>query len=104
SVTITCTATTGANACALGNGAGTIKHVIHIQFDNTHLTRDRAAVPSDLEQMPHLLGFIRGNGTMMANDHTILISHTAGSILSTMTAGYPDRNGQTGTNSYVRPS
>ncbi len=66
--------------------------------------RDRAAVPSDLEQMPHLLNFIRGNGTMMANDHTILISHTAGGILSTLTGVYPDRHGQTVTNSYVRTS
>jgi hypothetical protein len=102
SITVNCTAASGANACKLGGGA--IKHVIYIQFDNTHLTRDRAAVPSDLEQMPHLLNFIRGNGTMMANDHTILISHTAGGILSTLTGVYPDRNGQTVTNSYVRTS
>ncbi len=101
-ITVNCTATTGANACKLGGGA--IKHVIYVQFDNTHLTRDRAAVPSDLEQMPHLLNFIRGNGTMMANDHTVLISHTAGGILSTLTGVYPDRNGQTVSNSYVRTS
>ncbi len=91
------------SACSLGSG-GAIKHVIYVQFDNTHLSRDRANVPSDLEQMPHLLGFIRGNGTMMANDHTILISHTAGGILSSLTGVYPDRNGQTVTNSYVRTS
>ncbi len=93
----------GANTCSLGAG-GAIKHVIYVQFDNTHLTRDRANVPSDLEQMPHLLSFIRGNGTMMANDHTVLISHTAGGILSSLTGVYPDRNGQTVTNSYVRTS
>jgi hypothetical protein len=104
SVSITCTAPTAATSCALGNGAGPVKHVIYLQFDNTHLKRDRTAVPSDLEQMPHLLGFIRGNGTMMANDHTILISHTAGGILSSLTGVYPDRNGQTVTNSYVRTS
>jgi len=104
SATVTCTAQSPATACLLGNGAGPIKHVIYLQFDNTHLTRDRAAVPSDLEQMPHLLDFIRGNGTMMANDHTILISHTAGGILSTLTGVYPDRNGQPVTNSYVRTS
>ncbi|HEY3594870.1 MAG TPA: hypothetical protein VGL13_13395 [Polyangiaceae bacterium] len=66
-----------AATCSLGNGAGAIKHVIYLQFDNTHLLRDRAGVPSDLEQMPHVLNFIRGNGTMMANDRTVLISHTA---------------------------
>ena len=101
---MTCTARTPATACALGNGSGPIHHVIYLQFDNTHLNRDRAAVPSDLEQMPHLLNFIRGNGTMMANDHTILISHTAGGILSSLTGVYPDRNGQTVSNSYVRTS
>jgi hypothetical protein len=90
--------------CVLGNGAGAVHHVIYLQFDNTHLLRDRTGVPSDLEQMPHLLSFIRGNGTMMANDHTILISHTAGGILSSLTGMYPDRHGQTVTNSYVRTS
>jgi hypothetical protein len=89
------------SACTLGKN-GAIKHVIYIQFDNTHLVRDRAAVPSDLEQMPHLLDFIRGNGTMLANDHTVLISHTAGGILSSLTGVYPDRHGQTVSNSYVR--
>ena len=87
--------------CRLGNG---IEHVIYIQFDNTHLTRDKAEVPSDLEQMPHLLNFIRGNGTVLNNDHTVLISHTAGGILSTLTGVYPDRHGQTVSNSYVRTS
>src|SRR5712664_1053255 len=76
--------------CRLGNGAGRIEHVIYIQFDNTHLLRDRREVPSDLEQMPHLLNFIRENGTLLANDHTVLISHTAGGILSTLTGVYPD--------------
>jgi hypothetical protein len=105
SLTVQCTAPTGGtNSCALGNGAGPIKHVIYVQFDNTHLTRDKTAVPSDLEQMPHLLSFIRGNGTIMANDHTVLISHTAGGILSSLTGVYPDRHGQTVSNSYVRTS
>jgi hypothetical protein len=93
----------GPTACNLGpNGA--IKHVIYLQFDNTHLAQDNPNVPSDLQQMPHLLSFIRSNGTMMANDHTVLISHTAGGILSSLTGVYPDRNGQTVTNSYVRTS
>jgi hypothetical protein len=86
-----------AGACDLGNG---IKHVIQIQFDNTHFRRDRANVPSDLEQMPHLLNFIRGNGTLLTNDHTVLISHTASGILSTLTGVYPDRMGQPVSNSF----
>jgi hypothetical protein len=89
------------SACSLGRG-GAIKHVIYVQFDNTHLRRDRAAVPSDLEQMPHLLNFMRDNGSLLSNDHTVLISHTAGGILSTLTGVYPDRHGQTVSNSYVR--
>jgi hypothetical protein len=91
------------SACSLGvNGA--VKHVIYVQFDNTHLLRDRPNVPSDLEQMPHLLDFMRNNGTLLSNDHTILISHTAGGILSSLTGVYPDRHGQTVSNSYVRTS
>ncbi|HYL06722.1 MAG TPA: hypothetical protein VE075_11820 [Thermoanaerobaculia bacterium] len=78
--------------------------MIYIQFDNTHFRRDRIGVPSDLEQMPHLLNFIRSNGTINVNDHTVLISHTAGGILSTLTGVYPDRHGQTVSNSYVRTS
>ena len=80
--------------CRIDSARGDIKHVIHIQFDNTHLRRDNPNVQSDLEQMPHLLDFIKGNGTLLANDHTILISHTAGGILSTLTGVYPDRHGR----------
>ena len=61
---------------------------------NTHFRRDNPNVPSDLEQMPHLLNFITGNGTLLTNDHTVLISHTAGGILSSLTGVYPDRHGQ----------
>ena len=85
--------------CQLGNRDGQIKHVIYLQFDNTHFRRDVANVPSDLEQMPHLLNFLKGNGTLDTNDHTILISHTAGGILASLTGLYPDRNGQTVSNS-----
>ena len=84
-------------SCQFANG---IKHVIQIQFDNTHFLRDNANVPSDLEQMPHLLNFIRGNGTLLTNDHTVLISHTATGILSTLTGVYPDRMGQPVSNSF----
>ena len=89
-----------AGPCQLGNKDGQIKHVIYLQFDNTHYRRDRANVPSDLEQMPHLLNFLKGNGTLVTDDHTILISHTAGGIVASLTGLYPDRNGQTVTNSY----
>ncbi|MFL5967943.1 MAG: hypothetical protein ACJ747_15460 [Gaiellaceae bacterium] len=91
--------------CHLSSARGDIKHVIYIQFDNTHFLRDNPNVPSDLEQMPHLLNFIRGNGTLMTNDHTALISHTATGILTSLTGVYPDRMGQPVSNSfrYFRP-
>lgn len=92
------TAVAGA-ACNLGSG-GAIKHVVYLQFDNTHLTRDSANVPSDLEQMPVLREFLAKNGTLDSNDHTILISHTAGGIVSALTGLYPDRNGIGVSNSY----
>jgi hypothetical protein len=86
--------------CRLGTKHAKIKHVIYLQFDNTHYKRDAAKVPSDLEQMPHLLSFLKDNGTLLTNDHTILISHTGGGIVSSLTGLYPDRNGQTVSNSY----
>ncbi|HYX76614.1 MAG TPA: hypothetical protein VE757_05500, partial [Gaiellaceae bacterium] len=89
----------GSNCTLHGHGSG-IKHVIYLQFDNTHLFRDRSNVASDLEQMPHLMNFLSGNGTLSDNEHTILISHTAGGILSSLTGLYPDRTGQAVSNSY----
>jgi hypothetical protein len=89
-----------AGSCQLGTKAGQVKHVIYLQFDNTHYRRDRDNVASDLEQMPNLLNFLKDNGTLLTNDHTILISHTAGGILSSLTGLYPDRMGQTVSNSY----
>jgi hypothetical protein len=86
--------------CELQSAKGQIKHVIYVQFDNTHFLRDNANVPSDLEQMPNLLNFIRGSGTLLTNDHTVLISHTATGILSSLTGVYPDRFGQPVSNSY----
>jgi len=78
-------AAAGSGACQLGGPAGQVKHVIYLQFDNTHFRRDRPNVASDLEQMPHLLAFLRSQGTLFSNDHTILISHTAGGILASLT-------------------
>jgi hypothetical protein len=90
-------ADTGCNLQSVGDN---IHHVIYIQFDNTHFKRDNPDVPSDLEQMPHLLSFIRNNGTLLTNDHTVLISHTATGILSSLTGNYPDRFGQPISNSF----
>src|SRR5215471_16506772 len=87
--------------CKLVSG---VKHVIYIQFDNVHLRRDNPKVPSDLAQMPHLLNFIQNNGTLLNNDHTVLIAHTAAGILSSLTGLYPDRHGQIVANSNVRIS
>jgi hypothetical protein len=92
--------TTATTSCDLKSPKGNIKHVIYIQFDNTHLRRDNPNVASDLEQMPHLLNFINGNGRLLANDHTVLISHTATGILTSLTGVYPDRMGQPVSNSF----
>ena len=84
-------------SCNLANG---IKHVIYVQFDNTHLSRDANGVLSDLEQMPNLYNFLKDNGTVLSKQYTVLISHTAGGILSSLTGLYPDRMGTTVSNSY----
>lgn len=89
------------NGCPLNSPAGQIHHIVYIQFDNLHLERDNKNVPSDLEQMPHLLNFLTGNGTLFSNHHTPLISHTADDILTSLTGVYPDRHGQAVANSYV---
>jgi hypothetical protein len=89
-----------ATGCQLNSPTGQIKHVIYIIFDNVHFLRDNPNVPSDVEQMPNLLNFIRSNGTMMTNDHTVLISHTANGILTNLTGMYSDRHGQAVSNSY----
>jgi hypothetical protein len=88
------------NDCRLNAPGGNIQHVIYIQFDNVHFTRDNPNVPSDLEQMPNLLNFIKNNGVMLTNDHTPLIAHTANDILTSLTGLYPDRHGVPVANSY----
>jgi hypothetical protein len=92
--------TLAASGCQLNSAGGKIKHAVFLDFDNTHYMRDNQSVASDLEQMPHLLNFLTSNGTLFTNDHTILISHTAGGILSAQTGLYPDRHGQGVSNSY----
>jgi hypothetical protein len=86
--------------CRLDPANGQVKHVIYLQFDNVHLSRDNPNVPSDLEQMPHLLNFLTSNGTLDANHHTPLIAHTGTDILTSITGVYGDRHGQPISNSY----
>jgi hypothetical protein len=86
------------SACSLDGGA--IKHVIYMQFDNVRYTRDNPNVPSDLEQMPNLLNFITGNGTLVSHEHTPLIAHTADDIEdSSRDIRFPGYDGMIGTNS-----
>ena len=85
------------STCNLGNG---VQHVINVVFDNTHFTRDNPNVPSDLEQMPALLNFIQGNGTLLTNEHTPLIAHTATDILTALTGNYGDNMGVPIANSF----
>jgi hypothetical protein len=80
--------------CRLNSAHGDIQHVIVIQFDNVHFRRDNPNVPSDVEQMPNLYNFLVGNGTVLDNHYTPLISHTADDIITTMTGVYGDRHGQ----------
>jgi hypothetical protein len=84
-------------SCHLGNG---VKHVVAITFDNVHYFRDNPNVPSDLQLMPNLLNFIENNGTMLTNNHTPLIAHTADDILTTFTGLYGDRHGMPISNDY----
>ena len=86
--------------CQLNSAGGAIKHVIQLQFDNVHFRRDNPNVPSDIEQMPNLYNFLVGNGTVLNNHHTPLISHTGTDILTTLTGVYPDRHGQPVSNTY----
>ena len=89
-----------AKSCKLQSANGRIQHVIQIIFDNVHLHRDNPNVPSDLEQMPHLLNFIRSKGTLDANHRPPLISHTADDELTYLTGVYGDRHGMPVANSY----
>jgi hypothetical protein len=86
--------------CDLESQGNRIQHVINIVFDNVHLTRDDPNVPSDLEQMPNLLDFIEGNGTMISHQHTPLISHTGDDIVTQLTGLYGDQTGVPVANSF----
>ena len=88
------------SSCQLNSPSGNVKHVIYIQFDNVHLMQDNPNVPSDLQQMPHLLNFIQNNGVMLSNNHTPLIAHTANDILTSLTGVYPNNHGVPIANSF----
>jgi hypothetical protein len=89
-----------ASTCQLDSANGRIKHIIYVQFDNVHFRRDNPNVPSDLEQMPHLLDFITDHGTLLSNHHTPLISHTADDIITSLTGVYGAKHGQPVANSF----
>jgi hypothetical protein len=86
--------------CHLSSARGDIQHVIYVQFDNVHFTRDTPNVPSDLEQMPNLKNFIEQNGALLTNHHTPLIAHTATDILTSFTGLYGNDQGVPISNSY----
>jgi hypothetical protein len=85
--------------CRLAGPAGPVSHVVYIQFDNVHFRRDNPNVASDLEQMPHLLSFLE-NGTVLTNQHTPLLSHTADDLVTSITGLYGDRHGMPVANTY----
>lgn len=87
----------GSSTCHLGHS---VKHVIELTFDNVHFNRDNPNVPSDLELMPHLLGWLEKFGVVLSNNHTPLIAHTAVDSLTTYTGLYGDRQGMPISNSY----
>ena len=87
-------------SCHFQSEGNKIKRVVFLTFDNVHLRRDNPNVPSDLEQMPHLLNFLQDNGTVSGNHFTPLISHTAQDIVTTLTGLYGSRFGFTVANSY----
>jgi hypothetical protein len=78
------------SGCHLGNG---VQHVVEVTFDNVHLFRDNPNVLSDIEQMPSLMGFLTSHGTVLANDHTPLIAHTADDTVTNYSGLYGDRQG-----------
>jgi hypothetical protein len=89
----------GQARCSLGAG-GQIRHVIYMMFDNTHYTRDNPNVPSDLQQMPNLLHFLTGNGTLITHEHTPLIAHTANDSVTLESGLYGARHGMPIANEY----
>ena len=65
-----------------------------------HYTRDNPRVPSDLQQMPNLLHFITGSGTLVSHEHTPLIAHTADDIVTSESGLYGSDQGDAIANEY----
>ena len=91
------TSTSAASSCHLANG---VQHVIDIVFDNVHVNRDNPNVLSDIEQIPSLYDFITQNGTLLTNNHTPMIAHTANDLTTNFTGLYGDRQGMGVANDY----
>jgi hypothetical protein len=87
-------------ACALSSSRSKVKHIVYIVYDNVHYRRDNPLVPSDVEQMPNMLNFLRAYGTFDIDHHDVLISHTANDIITTLTGVYSDRHGIPVANSF----
>src|SRR5579862_8832714 len=85
------------SSCHLANG---VTHVIDIVFDNVHVNRDNPNVLSDIEQIPSLYNFITKNGTLLTNNHTPMIGHTANDLTTNFTGLYGDRQGMGVSNDY----
>jgi hypothetical protein len=83
----------GKNRCMLHSDNNRIQHVVYIQFDNVHFRRDVPNVPADLEQISNLRDFLVGNGSVLTDHHTPLISHTSVDILTTLTGVYGEKMG-----------
>ena len=79
-----------ATNCGLGNG---IKHIVYLQFDNVHLTQGHSerAVRSRADSQP--AEFPQGQGTLLTNHHTPLISHTSVDITTSLTGVYGENFG-----------
>ncbi|HEY3922685.1 MAG TPA: hypothetical protein VGL76_11315, partial [Gaiellaceae bacterium] len=90
-------ADTPSSSCHLANG---VTHVIDIVFDNVHVNRDNPNVLSDIEQIPSLYNFITQNGTLLTNNHTPMIGHTANDLTTNFTGLYGDRTGMGVSNDY----
>ncbi len=87
-------ATTGRSAATTCRLAEPVRHLIFVELHDTHLRRDDPNTPSDLEQLPHLLSFLRDNGALLVNHHTALPSEATTGVLTSLTGVYPDRFGQ----------
>src|SRR5262245_23134651 len=88
--------------CPLSAPGSALKHIVFLEFDNLQLERDVPHVPSDLEQMPHVLQFFTQHGLLSANHHTVQISHTANGFLTAQAGVYSDRLGSGISNRFRR--